>query len=191
MVSRALADTYGYSLSVSATTRDPREGEVDGREYFFKTEEDFLRLIDYNGFIEYARYVDHYYGTPRKFVEDELASGRVVILEIEVQGAMKIREQYPDAVLVFITAPSAEVLRKRLVGRGTESLAVVEKRMKRAVEEAEDIEQYEYIVCNEEGKLSECIDTVHSIVESELCRVSANGDFIGSLRCGLAESIIN
>ena len=120
-VSRALVDKYGYSLSISATTRDPREGELNGREYFFKTEADFLKLIDYNGFIEYARYVDHYYGTPRQFVESELAAGHVVILEIEVQGAMKVKEQYPDAILLFITAPSVEVLKNRLVGRGTES----------------------------------------------------------------------
>ena len=90
-VSKALVEKFGYSLSVSATTRQPREGEQDGREYYFKSEDDFLRLIDYNGFIEYAQYVDHYYGTPRKFVEDELAAGHVVILEIEVQGAMRLK----------------------------------------------------------------------------------------------------
>ena len=187
-VSKALADTYGYRLSVSATTREPREGEVDGREYFFKTEADFLNMIDNNGFVEYACYVDHYYGTPRQFVEDELAQGHVVILEIEVQGAMKIRSQYPDAILIFITAPSVEVLKKRLLGRGTESLEIVEKRMRRAAEESKDIDQYDYIVCNEEGKLSACMDTIHSIVASEDCRVAANKDFIESLRIGLQRS---
>lgn len=186
-VSRALADTYGYSLSVSATTRDPREGEENGREYFFKSEDEFLRLIDYNGFIEHARYVDHYYGTPRKFVEDELAAGHIVILEIEVQGAMKVKEQYPDAILVFVAAPSVEMLKNRLIGRGTESPAVIEKRMRRAVEEAKDIERYEYIVVNEEGRLSECMDNIHSIVESELCRTSARKQFINSLKSGLSE----
>lgn len=184
-VSRALADTYGYSLSISATTREPREGEVNGREYFFKSEADFLKLIDYNGFVEYARYVDHYYGTPRQFVEDELALGHIVILEIEVQGAMKILQQYPDAILVFITAPSVEILKQRLVGRGTESPEIVEKRMHRAVEESKDIGQYKYIVCNEEGKLAECMDTIHSIVESERCLVDTQKDFIDSLRSGL------
>src|SRR5699024_2635573 len=102
--------------------------------------------IDYNGYIEYAQYVGHYYGTPRKFVEDSLAEGQVVILEIEVQGAMKIKEQYPDAILLFITAPSIEVLKNRLVGRGTEAPEVIEKRMRRAVEEAESIPVYDYIV---------------------------------------------
>lgn len=188
-VSRALVEKYGYSLSVSATTRAPRTGEIDGREYFFKTEADFLKLIDYNGFIEYASYVDHYYGTPRKYVEDELSAGHVVILEIEVQGAMKIKAQYPDAILLFITAPSVEVLKNRLVGRGTEAPEIVEKRMRRAAQEAKDIDQYEYIVCNEEGKLEECMDRIHSIIESENCRVSLQSDFINSLRSGLNEYI--
>ena len=187
--SRALVEKYGYSLSVSATTRAPRTGEKDGREYVFKTEADFLKLIDYNGFIEYASYVDHYYGTPRKYVEDELSAGHVVILEIEVQGAMKIKAQYPDAILLFITAPSVEVLKNRLVGRGTEAPEIIEKRMRRAAQEAKDIDQYEYIVCNEEGKLEECMDRIHSIIESENCRVSLQNDFINSLRSGLNEYI--
>lgn len=110
-VSRALVEKYGYRLSISATTRQPREGEQDGKDYFFKTENEFLSLVDYNGYIEYAQYVGHYYGTPRKFVEDSLNEGQVVILEIEVQGAMKIKEQYPDAILLFITAPSIEILK--------------------------------------------------------------------------------
>ena len=166
-VSRALVDKYGYRLSISATTRKPREGEQDGKDYFFKTENEFLSLIDYNGYIEYAQYVGHYYGTPRKFVEDSLAEGQVVILEIEVQGAMKIKEQYPDAILLFITAPSIEILKNRLVGRGTEAPEVIEKRMRRAVEEAESIAVYDYIVNNES------------------CRVSRRKDFIESLKSGL------
>lgn len=188
-VSRALVEKYGYSLSISATTREPRDGEIDGREYFFKTEEDFLRLIDYNGFIEYARYVENYYGTPRSFVEDELAAGHVVILEIEVQGAMKVKEQYPDAILLFVAAPSVEVLKNRLIGRGTEEPEVVEKRMRRAVEEAKDIDSYEYIVCNEEGKLEKCMDMIHCIIESEACRVSSQESFIRSLRSGLEDYV--
>ncbi len=186
-VSRALVDKYGYRLSISATTRKPREGEVDGRDYFFKTENEFLSLIDYNGYIEYAQYVGHYYGTPRKFVEDSLEEGQVVILEIEVQGAMKIKEQYPDAILLFITAPSIEVLKNRLVGRGTEAPEVIEKRMHRAVEEAESIAVYDYIVNNEEGRLEECMAQIHSIIESESCRVSRRKEFIESLKNGLKE----
>lgn len=186
-VSRALVEKYGYSLSVSATTRQPRKGEVDGKDYYFKSEEDFLRLIDYNGFIEYAQYVEHYYGTPRKFVEDELAAGHVVILEIEVQGAMKIKEQYPNAVLLFVTAPSIGELKARLEGRGTEEAAVIEKRMRRAAEEAENISCYEYLVCNEDGQLEKCMDTIHSIIEKESCRVSAQAEFVKSLKEGLKD----
>ncbi len=186
-VSRALVEKFGYSLSISATTREPRDGEQDGKDYYFKSEDDFLRLIDYNGFIEYARYVDHYYGTPRKFVEEELAAGKVVILEIEVQGAMKVKAQYPEAILLFITAPSVEILRNRLIGRGTEEPAVVEKRMKRAAEEAESISRYEFMVCNEEGRLEECMNTIHSIIESESCRIERQQDFIQSLKDGLTE----
>ena len=172
-VSKALVEKFGYSLSVSATTRQPREGEQDGREYYFKS--------------EYAQYVDHYYGTPRKFVEDELAAGHVVILEIEVQGAMKIKEQYPEAILLFITAPSIDVLKNRLIGRGTETAEVVEKRMRRAAEEAESIDQYEFIVSNEEGKLEDCMNTIHSIIESESCRITKRQEFVESLREGLQQ----
>lgn len=181
-VAKALVERFGYSLSVSATTRAPREGEQDGREYYFKSEDDFLRLIDYNGFIEYARYVDHYYGTPRKFVEDELAAGKVVILEIEVQGAMKIKEQYPDAILLFITAPSVAVLKNRLIGRGTEAMEVVEKRMRRARQEAESIPSYEFIVCNEEGDLEGCMDTIHAIIRSERCRITRKQAFLKQIQ---------
>ena len=145
-VSKALVEKFGYSLSVSATTRQPR-----------------------------------------KFVEDELEAGHVVILEIEVQGAMKIKEQYPDAILLFITAPSIEVLKNRLIGRGTETAEVVEKRMRRAAEEAESIEQYEFIVSNEEGKLEDCMNTIHSIIESESCRITKRQEFVASLREGLEE----
>ena len=131
--------------------------------------------------------MDHYYGTPRKFVEDGLKEGQVVILEIEVQGAMKIKQQYPDAVLLFITAPSIEVLKNRLVGRGTEKPEIIEKRMRREAEEAESIGLYQYIVCNEEGKLEECMNTIHSIIESESCRVYVQSEFINSLKDGLKE----
>ena len=188
-VSRGLAERYGYKLSVSATTRKPRKGEIDGRDYFFKTEKDFLDLVSRDGFVEYARYVDNYYGTPRQYVEDALAAGEIVLLEIEVQGAMKIREQYPDAILLFITAPSVEVLKDRLVSRGTESVDLVEKRMQRAAEEAEDIDCYDYIVCNEEGKGTACMEMIQAIIESENCRVDFQKNFIDSLRSGLKDCL--
>ncbi len=166
-VVKQLVDKYGYSLSVSATTREPREGEVDGREYYFKSVSDFQNLIDYNGFIEWAMYVENYYGTPRKFVEDEMAKGKDVILEIEVQGAMNIKNQYPDAILIFVTAPSAESLKERLVGRGTESEEVINKRMRRAKEEVDDVDVYEYIVVN--GEVDNCVESINSIIVCQKC----------------------
>mgnify|MGYP005765739401 CR=1 FL=1 len=184
-VAKRLVKDYGYSLSVSATTREPREGEVDGVDYYFKSEADFKNLIDYNGFIEYARYVDNYYGTPRAFVENELGSGHNVILEIEVQGALNIKRQYPDAVLIFITAPSVDALKNRLVGRGTEDASVVAKRMKRASEEAEEMINYEYIVVNDD--LDECVHTVHSIVVSKRCELQQNIDFIEETKEGFKQ----
>ncbi|MDO4942512.1 MAG: guanylate kinase [Lachnospiraceae bacterium] len=184
-VAKRLVKDYGYSLSVSATTRAPREGEVDGVDYYFKSEADFKNLIDYNGFIEYARYVDNYYGTPRAFVERELASGHNVILEIEVQGALNIKSQYPDAILIFITAPSVEALKARLIGRGTEEAAVVAKRMRRASEEADEMINYEYIVVNDD--LDECVHTVHSIVISKRCELNQNIDFIEVTKKGFEQ----
>ena len=175
VVKRMVKD-YGYSLSVSATTRAPREGEVDGKDYYFKTTDEFRNLIDYNGFIEWAQYVDNYYGTPRKFVEEEMAKGNDVILEIETQGAMNVKRQYPDALLIFITATDAKALRERLAGRGTESEEVIDKRMKRAAEEADYMEQYEYIVINDD--LDRCVQTVHSIILSKSCERERNIDFI-------------
>ena len=114
-----------YALSVSATTRNPREGEVDGREYFFKTTEEFEKMIAKEELIEYARYVENYYGTPRTYVEQQLEAGKDVILEIEIQGALKVKERFPDTLLLFVTPPSAKELRRRLVGRGTETMEVI------------------------------------------------------------------
>ena len=179
-VVKKMVAEYGYSLSVSATTRAPREGEVDGREYYFKSVDEFRNLIDYNGFIEWAQYVENYYGTPRKFVEDEMAKGHDVILEIEVQGAMNVREQYPDAILIFITAPSAKGLRERLAGRGTESEEVIDKRMRRAVEESEDMQQYDYSVVNDD--LDTCVHSVHSIIVGRKCLRENNLEFIEEIK---------
>ena len=182
-VVKRLVQDYGYSLSISATTRAPREGEVDGREYYFKTKEDFMNLIDYNGFIEWAVYVENYYGTPHAFVEKELAAGHNVILEIEVQGAMNIKEQYPDAILIFLTAPSAAELRNRLVGRGTEEAAVIEKRMQRAVEESANMESYEYIVVNDD--LDQCVKDVNSVIVARGCMIEENKEFMKQMKAEL------
>jgi len=167
-------------LSVSATTRAPREGEVDGKDYYFKSVSDFQNLIDYNGFIEWAQYVDNYYGTPRKFVEEEMKAGHDVILEIEVQGAMHIKEQYPDALLIFVTAPSADVLRDRLKGRGTDSDEVIAKRLRRAKDEADDIDVYDYIVVNDD--LEECVKAVNSVIVANKCKKQNNIKFIEDIK---------
>ncbi|MCR5543761.1 MAG: guanylate kinase [Eubacterium sp.] len=175
-VVKRLVEKYNYSLSISATTRAPRDGEQDGREYYFKTVDEFKSLIDYNGFIEWAQYVENYYGTPRKFVEDEIAAGKNVILEIEVQGAMNIKAQYPNAILIFITTKDIDTLKARLTGRGSETEEVIAKRMARAAEEAESMESYEFIVVNDE--LEQCVDAVNSIVVSESCRKTNNTEFL-------------
>ena len=126
-----------YSLSISATTRKPREGEADGREYFFKTVEEFEKMIAEDALIEHAQYVGNYYGTPKAYVEEQLDKGNNVILEIEIQGAMNVKRMFPDAVLMFITPPSAAELEKRLRGRGTEDETTIKARLSRAAEEAE------------------------------------------------------
>ncbi len=169
-----------YALSVSVTTRSPRPGEEEGREYFFRTKEEFERLIREDALIEYARYVENYYGTPRSYVEQQLSMGKDVILEIEIQGAMKIKEKIPEALLVFVTPPSVEELRNRLVGRGTETAEVIESRMSRAGEEAEGMESYDYILVNDD--LEECVERMHQIILSEHYRMERNAAFVQKIK---------
>lgn len=138
-----------YHLSVSATTRKPREGEVHGKDYYFHTRDEFQQMIQDKELIEWAEYVGNYYGTPKKYVEEQLNEGKDVLLEIEMQGGMLVKEQFPDALLIFITPPSAEVLKERLTGRGTESAEEIEKRLLRAVEEVKYMKDYDYIIVNE------------------------------------------
>ena len=154
-----------YALSVSATTRGPRPGEEHGREYFFISEEEFEQMIKADGLLEYARYVDHYYGTPKSYVNEQLNAGKNVILEIEIQGALKIKEQFPDTVLMFVSAPSAEELRNRLVGRGTETEEVISQRLSRAYEESQEMDKYEYLVVND--NLEECMEDLHTLICNE------------------------
>ena len=169
-----------YVLSISATTRNPRPGETDGVEYFFRTKEEFESMIERDELIEYAKYVENYYGTPKAYVEEQLAAGKDVILEIEIQGALKVKEKFPDTVLMFVTPPSAEELKRRLVGRGTEEMSVIESRLSRAVEEAQGIEAYDYLVVNDD--LDECVEEVHSIIRNEHYRVTRNLSAIDDMR---------
>ncbi len=169
-----------YALSISVTTRKPREGERDGIEYFFKTKEEVETMIENDEFLEYARYVDNYYGTPRFYVEEMLAKGKNVILEIEIQGAMQIKAKNPEAVLVFVTPPSFEELRNRLVGRGTETADVIESRLRRASEEAEGMASYDYILVNDQ--VEDCVDRLHQIILSERAKAQRNEEFINTIR---------
>lgn len=154
-----------FRLSVSATTRAPRPGEVDGREYYFITKEKFLGMIDNDEFLEYAQYADNYYGTPKKAVEDMLDEGYNVFLEIEVQGGVQIMEKCPDCISIFIVPPSLEVLEERLRGRGTETQEVIEKRMKTALVEQGYIPKYEFVVKND--LLEDAVNDVINIVKTE------------------------
>ena len=153
-----------YALSISMTTRAPREGEMHGREYFFATREQFEDKIKQDGFVEYAQYCGNYYGTPKDYVEEQLEAGKDVILEIEIQGAMKVKEQFPDAILLFVMPPSIPVLHQRLVGRGTETEEVIAQRLQRAEEEAVGIEGYDYIVINDD--LETCVKGLHELLVS-------------------------
>ena len=172
LMKKLMTDYDDYALSVSATTRLPRPGEVDGREYFFKTVEEFKKMIAEEEFIEYAQYVSNYYGTPKKYVKEQLNEGKDVILEIEIQGALQIKEKFPEALLLFVTPPSAEILKNRLIGRGTEEASVIQKRLERAREEAEGIEKYDYFVINDE--LDRCALQMHQIIQSEHDRTFRN-----------------
>ena len=169
-----------YALSVSATTRAPRPGEEEGREYFFKTTEEFEKMIAKDELIEYARYVDNYYGTPRAYVEEKLEEGKDVILEIEIQGALKVKEKFPDTLLLFITPPTIAELKRRLVGRGTETMDVIEYRMSRAKEEAEGMDRYDYLIVNDD--LDECVREMHEIIQGEHKRSFRNQAFIEHMK---------
>ncbi|MGN0354770.1 MAG: guanylate kinase [Muricoprocola sp.] len=181
---RMLVEKYdNYAVSVSATTRKPREGEIEGVHYFYKTEEEFLEMIEKDMLYEYAKYVDHYYGTPKEYVQKQLEAGKDVILEIEIQGALKIKEQFPDTLLLFVTPPDADTLEARLRGRGTEPDDIVRKRLSRAVEESEAISQYDYIIVNDIAE--EAAERIHAIIQSEHYAVQKNQEFIQNLRDGL------
>ncbi len=165
-----------YALSVSATTRAPREGEVEGVHYFFKTEEQFKEMIAKGELLEYANYVGNYYGTPRAYVKEQLASGKNVILEIETEGALNIKREYPDAVLVFVMPPSVEEIHNRLKNRGTETDEVIAKRMKKAGIEITVVDRYDYLMIND--VLEESVELFNAIVESQHMAVSRNRDYI-------------
>lgn len=178
---KELLGTYdNYALSVSMTTRAPREGEVDGREYFFANKETFEEKIAQNGFIEYAEYCGNYYGTPRDYVEKQLSEGKDVILEIEIQGMRKVKQRFPNMLPLFVTPPGAKELERRLRSRGTETEEVIRKRLARAVQEAEGMEDYEYIVINDD--LKTCVSEIHGIVQAAKRTPLRNIDFVTHMK---------
>lgn len=164
-IMKELVKRYDYQLSVSATTRSPRTGETDGVDYYFHTREEFQQMIEHAELIEWAEYVGNFYGTPKKYVQEQLDAGRDVLLEIEMQGGMLVKEQFPDALLIFISPPSARILKERLTGRATESQEEIEKRLRRAVEEVKYMADYDYIVVND--VLEDAVEKVNDLIKYE------------------------
>ncbi|MGB9846413.1 MAG: guanylate kinase [Desulfotomaculales bacterium] len=170
VVSALLRKLPGLVLSVSATTRTPREGEVDGASYYFLSREKFLSMIQGEELLEWAEVYGNYYGTPRRAVEKALAEGKDVLLEIDVQGGLQVKEKFPDAVLIFLLPPSLEELRARLAGRGSEPEEEVERRLAWALSELRTFPRYDYAVVND--RVEEAAEKIRSIITAEKCRTA-------------------
>lgn len=166
------SDPGRIELSVSMTTRKARVGEKEGRSYYFVSRERFLQEVKNDGFIEYAEVYENYYGTPKEKVLDKLSQGVDIVLEIDIQGAMKVKEAYPEGVFIFILPPSMSILRKRLTGRGTDSLKTIDMRLAHTLDELSYIEEYDYVVVN--GELEEAVSRVKAIVVAEHSKVTEN-----------------
>lgn len=166
-VTRELVSRYkdNYWLSVSATTRQAREGEAHGVHYFFVSDERFKEMIAQDEFLEYAEFVSHSYGTPRKSVEEHLAAGQDVILEIEQQGAFQVKKAMPEAILIFLVPPSIEELERRLRGRGTETEAQIRARLEQAAVESEYMELFDYLIVNDQ--VDHCVEDIHHLIRTE------------------------
>ena len=167
-----LKEKSGYSLSISATTRKPRQNETHGVHYFFKSKEEFEKMIEDKKLLEYADFCGNYYGTPTDFVNKRIENNKTVILEIEIQGALQVKSIYPEAVLIFLTPPSMDELEKRLVGRATETPEKIELRLKRAVEEIDNIDKYDYIVIND--SVERAVVDIEHIVNAEKMKAKRN-----------------
>lgn len=178
---KSLLSKYdNYALSVSMTTRSPRPGEVDGKDYFFISKEEFEKNIADDKLIEHAQYVENYYGTPKDYVFEQLEAGKDVLLEIEIQGALQIKKKFPDALLLFVTTKDAQTLVSRLKGRGTETEEVILKRLRRAAQESEGIEEYEYLIINDD--LDVCVEEMHDIIQKAKLSAGRNIEFIEEIR---------
>ncbi len=166
-------------LSISATTRDPRPGEVHGKNYYFIEKEEFIERIGNNAFLEHAEVYGNYYGTPQKEVLEQLEKGKDVLLEIDIQGALKVKEQYKDGVFIFIVPPSMEELKNRLESRGTETKESMIRRFESAYDEIKYVFKYDYAVVNDE--VDKAVDKIQAIIEAEKCRVHRQKNFIEGL----------
>lgn len=173
-VRQAIFEKYenDFDYSVSMTTRKKRMGEEEGIDYYFRTREEFESLIASGGLLEYAEYVGNYYGTPLEYVNETLNRGKDVFLEIEVQGALKVRKRMPEGIFVFLAPPDLDELKSRIIGRGTDTMEVIEERMEKAVEELKLIEYYDYVVKND--TVSNAARKVRNIIESEHLKVTRN-----------------
>ncbi len=178
-VVRQIIDTHSdIGLSISATTRAPRPGELDGVHYHFITKEQFERLISDGEVLEYTTYCDNYYGTPVRAVTDALETGKDIILEIEVDGAMQVKRKFEDAVAIMLTPPDLETLEGRLRSRGTETDEVIKRRLARAREEIAILPEYDYSVVNENGKIIECAELIYSIIRAEHAKTKHTKEII-------------
>lgn len=185
LMKRLINDYDNYALSVSMTTRKPREGEVHGVDYFYVSKEEFEQAIKDEKLIEYAQYCDNYYGTPKDYVDEKLKEGKNVILEIEVQGAMQIKKKFPETLLLFVTPPTAVELERRLRARGTETEEVIKSRLLRATEEASSMDFYEYLVINDD--LDICVKEMDSIIASAKFAALRQKNTIKSIKSELQE----
>lgn len=176
VVKELLKSRDEFALSVSATTRTPRAGEENGREYFFLKKDEFQRLIEDEKVLEYASYCGNYYGTPKEYVEKTVSEGKNIILEIEVQGAMQVMKSRPDAVSIFIMPKSFTTLEERLKGRGTETEDIILNRLKTAVDEMKQAEKYDYIVIND--SLDECVSDIKNIIKAENMKTNRMKNFV-------------
>ncbi len=178
-VVKMLCSEYtNFNLSVSCTTRAPRKGEVDGREYFFISREEFEKRISEGRILEHTQYCGNLYGTPADYVGKLTSEGKDVILEIETDGAGQIKKLMPEAVTIFLVPESKEKIRERLTGRGTETPDVIERRLKKAEKELEIARGYDYIVVNPTGNIEEAVKNVAAIFRSEKCRIARNKEFL-------------
>lgn len=159
-------------FSVSTTTRSPREGEIDGKNYFFIDTDEFEKMVENDEFLEHARVHNNYYGTPRKFVMDEIEKGDIVLLEIDVQGALQVKSNYENVVFIFLLPPSMEELENRIVNRGTETREDIRRRLKNAYTEIDYIEHYDYFIINDE--LDQAVLDIESIIKAEKLKVKRN-----------------